>query len=217
MVGVAAVIGALTVLPEIVRGVDSIVGLFGGGGGGTPPVTAPSNIAPSGSGIGAVVRAASRPVSAGTSVGPIIEGAGAILTALPPIISAVQQTRAPAPVTGFGSPFGQQGIAAMPTNGVRTMSQRQFILATARAAHPGATAKKILRSARECGIELAAATFGLSVLDVCFLIAQPPTRRPRGISAADVRRTRSTLRKVANIQHDFAHFKPAVRRRKAHH
>ncbi len=85
-------------------------------------------------------------------------------------------------------------------NGARPMTRRQAILAQARANSPGATAKKIVRSARECGIELAAATFGLNVLDVCFLIAQPPTRRSRGISAADMRRTRSTIRKVTTIQ-----------------
>ncbi len=102
-------------------------------------------------------------------------------------------------------------------NGVRTMTRKQFILATARAANPGATSKKILRSARECGIELAAATFGLNVLDVCFLIAQPPTRRARGISAADLRRTRSTVRKVHNIEADFREWcKPGpVRRRRS--
>ncbi len=217
MVAISSVIGALTVLPEIVRGVDSIVGLFGGRG--DAPSTAVSNIAPEG--LGSQLRGGRggggfgvAQASIGTAVGPIIDVA---TTVLPPIIAAVQQRRAPVPVTGFGSPFGQQGIAMPATNGVKTMTRKQFILATARAFAPGATAKKIIRSARECGIELAAATFGLNILDVCFLIAQPPTRRARGISAADLRRTRSTLRKVANIQHDFAHFKPTVRRRKAAH
>ncbi len=207
---------AQAVLPEIAKGVDTVFGIAGdfisglGGGGGTTPSTAVSQV--SGSGIGAIVRGAQ---AQGTSVGPLIEAAGAVVTALPPIIAAVQQRRAPA--TGFGSPFGQQNIA-LPTRGagMQTMTRRQFILATARANNPGATAKKIIRSARQCGIELAAATFGLNVLDVCFLIAQPPTRRARGISAADMRRTRSTLRKVATISHDLQHLKPTVRRRKAH-
>ena len=98
-------------------------------------------------------------------------------------------------------------------NGARPMTRRQAILAQARANSPGATAKKIVRSARECGIELAAATFGLNVLDVCFLIAQPPTRRSRGISAADMRRTRSTIRKVTTIQKQLKALSGPARRR----
>ncbi len=210
MVAISSVIGALTVLPEIVRGVDSIVGLFGGGGRG--PSTAVSNIS---SGLGTQLRGGGiSPVQAsvGTAVGPLIDVA---LTSLPPIIGAIQQARAPTsrPITGFGSPFGQQGLAMPAANGVRTMTRTQFILATARAFNRGATSKKIIRSARQCGIELAAATFGLNALDVCFLIAQPPTRRSRGISARDLRVTRSTVRKVHNIEADFREWcKTPVRR-----
>ncbi len=222
MVALSAVVGGLSLLPEVVRGVESIIGLFGGGGG-NAPATAVSNV--TGNGLGTQLRGggiAPAQASVGTSVGPIIEVA---TTVLPPIISAIQQRRAPQPVTGFGSPFGQQGLAMpnghahfTPAGGhhLRAMTRRQFILATARAANPGATAKKILRSARECGIELAGATFGLNALDVCFLIAQPPTRRSRGISAADLRRTRATVRKVHNIEADFREWcKPAIRRRRS--
>ncbi len=95
-------------------------------------------------------------------------------------------------------------------------TRKQLILRQAKAfAGGGATAKKIVKAARDCGIEIAAATFGLAVVDVCFLIAQPPRRRGRGISAADLRRTRSTIRKVHNIQHDLAHLKGPIRRRRA--
>ncbi len=211
----AAVVTGFSLLDDIVKGVDTVFGAIGDfAGGGNKPATAVSNIT-SGSGIGAIVRQG-QAQAAGTSVGPVIQAAEVALTALPPIISAIQQRRAPVPVTGFGSPFGQQGLAMPVTNGVRTMTRKQFILATARASNPGATSKKILRSARECGIELSAATFGLSVLDVCFLISQPPTRRARGISAADLRRTRATVRKVHNIEADFREWcKPAVRRRRS--
>ncbi len=211
---IAAGATAVSLIDDVVKGLDSVFGAIGDFvGGGNKPSTAVSNIT-SGSGIGAIVRQGQAQAAVGTSVGPVIQAAEVALTALPPIISAIQQRRAPVPVTGFGSPFGQQGIA-MP-NGVRTMTRKQFILATARSANPGATGKKIIRSARECGIELAAATFGLNVLDVCFLIAQPPTRRARGISAADLRRTRSTVRKVHNIEADFREWcKPTARRRRS--
>ncbi len=203
MVAISSVIGALTVLPEIVSGVDSLFGLLSrnGGTGGAIPQDLRGGLPP--------IASAQ---AAGSSVGPLIDVA---VTALPPIIAAVQQRRAPAPMTGFGSPFGQTGLATV-GGGVKTMTRKQFILATARAANPGATSKKIIRSARQCGIELAAGTFGLNVLDVCFLIAQPPTRRSRGISAADLRRTRSTVRKVHNIEADFREWcKTPVRRRRS--
>ena len=152
--------------------------------------------------------AAGRTLSTGTSVGPIgsLAGGGFVQAAdiLAPIAARAIATRiSPVPA------FLQAEVAG---GGTRTVTRKQFILMTARAANPGATAKKIIRSARECGIELAAATFGLNVLDVCFLIAQPPTRRSRGISAADMRRTRSTVRKVLTISKDLSALKPAHRR-----
>ncbi len=216
---VAAVATGFSLLDDIVKGIDTVFGAIGDfGSGGNKPATAVSNIT-SGSGIGAIVRQGqAQQAAVGTSVGPIIEAAGQVLTALPPVITAITGARVgqPLPQTGFGSPFGQQGLAMPVTNGVRTMTRKQFILATARAANPGATGKKILRSARECGIDLAAATFGLNVLDVCFLISQPPTRRARGISAADLRRTRATVRKVHNIEADFREWcKPTARRRRS--
>ncbi len=206
MVAISTVVGGLSLLPEIVSGVDSLLGLFRDGGNGGPSPAPP--VTGFGSPFGQQNVA-----QAGTSVGPLIDVAVAVV---PPIVAAIQQRRAPVPTTGFGSPFGQQGIAMPRANGVRTMTRKQFILATARAANPGATSKKIIRSARQCGIELAAATFGLNVLDVCFLIAQPATRRSRGISAADLRRTRATVRKVHNIEADFRDWcKTPVRRRRS--
>jgi len=157
--------------------------------------------------------AVGRTLSTGTSVGPIgsLAGGGFIQAAdiLAPVAArAIASRVSPVPA------FLQAEVAG---GGTRTVTRKQFILMTARAANPGATAKKIIRSARECGIELAAATFGLTVLDVCFLIAQPPSRRSRGISAADMRRTRSTIRKVLTISHDLTALKPAARRKHVRH
>ncbi len=206
MVAVSAVIGGLSLLPEIVSGVDSLLGLFrnGGNGNGTPQTGFGSPFGQQG--------IAQAQAQAGTSVGPLIDVA---VTAVPAIVSAVQAVRA---TGGFGTPQTGAGLATVRTGGggMRTMTRKQFILATARAANPGATSKKIIRSARQCGIELAAATFGLTQLDVCFLIAQPATRRGRGISAADLRRTRATVRKVHNIEADFREWcKTPVRRRRS--
>lgn len=62
---------------------------------------------------------------------------------------------------------------------------------------------KIIDSAKACGIELTADTFGLSETDVCKVIVAGRSRRRRGISAADVRRTKRTLRFVRGIRKDL--------------
>jgi len=65
------------------------------------------------------------------------------------------------------------------------------------------TKNKIIDSAKFCGIELTASTFGISESDVCKVIVAGRSRRRRGISAADVRRTKRTLRFVRTIRADF--------------
>jgi len=165
--------------------------------------------------------------------GPGFPRAGAV--SVGPTSDPFGQARAPIQAGGFGTaaqvvvrrlPQIISGIAGgaagalavlpdapppLATAEPRTMTQKQFILATAKAFSPGATAKKIIRSARQCGIELAAATFGLDVLQVCFLISQPAIRRSRGISAASVRTTRRTMRQVNALKNLCP---PATRRRK---
>jgi len=65
------------------------------------------------------------------------------------------------------------------------------------------TKNKIIDSARACGIELTANTFGLSESDVCKVIVAGRSRRRRGVSAADIRRTKRTLRFVRSIKKDL--------------
>jgi hypothetical protein len=67
----------------------------------------------------------------------------------------------------------------------------------------GVTRNKIIAAAKACGIDQAAATFGISVTQVCKVIVAGGSRRRRGISAADIRRTRRTLRTVKNIRADL--------------
>ncbi len=164
--------------------------------------------------------AAGRTLATGSSVGPLaIQALGVAAqvggqmlqqrgVAVRPPVGPFAFPQSPVP------PFLVAEAAAGRAGGVRTVTRRQMILMQAKAASPGATAKKIVKAARDCGIELAAATFGLNVLDVCFLLAQPPTRRSRGISAADMRRTRSTIRKVTTIQAQLKQLSGPLRRRK---
>ncbi len=203
MAAISSVLGALSLVDEIISGVDTVVGLFRGGGAQAQvPITAGQAALLSGGTAGRVL-------STGTSVGPVGALAGGAFQrageiALPIAARAVL----PAVQRAAGVPAFVSAEA-----GVRTVTRRQLILMTARAFSPGATVKKIIRSAKECGIELTASTFGLSVLDVCFLLAQPVSRRSRGISAADMRRTRSTIRKVTTIQRQLKALSGPIRRK----
>lgn len=72
------------------------------------------------------------------------------------------------------------------------------------------TSKKIRESARVCGLELTAERFGIDVMDVCVIVTNTRSRRSRGITASDLRRTRSTIRKIRSMQKDLS----AVARRR---
>ncbi len=208
MVALSSVLGAITALPSIVSGVESVIGAFGGSP--ASGITAAQQGALSG-GFGGPVT------STGTSVGPpVIDVTGGVGQAgfggaVIPAARAVIPRILPALGAGAIAETGARMLLGpAPPPRTQTMTRKQFILATARAFQPGATTKKIIRTARQCGIELAAGTFGISITDVCFLISTPPTRRSRGISAADVRRTRATMRKVNALKN----LCPPARRRK---
>ncbi len=205
MAAISSILGALSLADEIVGGVNTVMGLFRGG-----PTTARSLTAGQASLLSG--GTAGRVLSTGTSVGPVGGLAGGGFQRAVDIGRQVAVTALPL-ITGQPSPvpaFLQREVAGQ--GGIRTMSRAQFILATARANSPGATRRKIVKAAKDCGIELAAATFGLSVIDICFLLAQPPSRRSRGISAADMRRTRSTIRKVTTIQQSLKTLSGPIRR-----
>lgn len=61
------------------------------------------------------------------------------------------------------------------------------------------SSSKIRDSARVCGLETTASMFGISVQDVCEIVIARRRRR-RGISASDLRRTRSTIRKINSMR-----------------
>ena len=159
--------------------------------------------------------AAGRTLATGSSVGPLAVQALSTVAQVGGPIAARAVLPTVARVAGVSPvpPFLVAEAAAGRARAPGMPTRRQLILERARAFSPGATAKKIVKAARDCGIELAAATFGLDVLDVCFLLAQPPTRRSRGISAADMRRTRSTIRKVTTIQAQLKQLSGPLRRK----
>lgn len=86
-------------------------------------------------------------------------------------------------------------------NGGSNVNNISQVLRVARANRPGATRKSIINGAKHCGIDVTAQMYGLNPMDVCAIVAKGMPRRRRGISASDVRRTRSTLCKINNLYH----------------
>jgi len=109
---------------------------------------------------------------------------------------------------GLGPIIGGGAAGAIPSffgggngNGKSPIS---MILAKARAATGGpVTRNKIIDAAKVCGLEVAAQTFGLEVREVCLVVVKGRTRRRRGVSAADVRRTKRTIGFASKIRKDL--------------
>lgn len=119
------------------------------------------------------------PSFATAGLAPILRGAGQIATGI-----------------GIGSLFGGNG------NGEKSPISR--ILAKARAATGGpVTRNKIIDAAKTCGLEVAGSTFGLDLREVCLVVVKGRTRRRRGVSAADIRRTKRTIGFASKIRKDL--------------
>lgn len=63
--------------------------------------------------------------------------------------------------------------------------------------------KSMIDLAKRIGIDAAALALGITVVELAEAIATQPRRRRRGISAADLRTTRRTIRNVTNIGKDL--------------
>lgn len=92
----------------------------------------------------------------------------------------------------FGGPNG---------NGKNPIS---IILAKARAATGGpVTRNRIIDAAKACGLETTASTFGIDLREVCLVVVKGRTRRRRGVSAADIRRTKRTINFASKVRKDL--------------
>lgn len=121
-----------------------------------------------------------------------------------------RQARAPGISGGRGTRSLVGGVAQA---GVLTQFGRSVgvgggpvseILADARAFTGGPVTKNsIIAAAKVCGIDVTSDTFGITDQDVCLVIVAGRTRRRRGISAADIRRTKRTLGFVKRIRGDL--------------
>ena len=145
---------------------------------------------PVGAAIGTGVSAAFGPGSSGSSqVGPTV-----LPAALPAIIAPT---------------MGRAVIGALATAGSIIAG---YLLTASNNTGRRVTRQNVSDAVRVCGIEQAASMFGLSEGQICQIVIAKRRRRARGISAADLRRTRSTIRKVHNISHDLRALVPKVRR-----
>lgn len=61
------------------------------------------------------------------------------------------------------------------------------------------TPKNAIRLIKRVGIEAAAVALGITVAELAQYTLEAPSYRRRGISSADIRRTRATLRKIGSI------------------
>jgi len=110
-----------------------------------------------------------------------------------------------APVARVGGAIATGlGIASLFSGNGNGKSPISIILAKAREFTGGAvTRNKIIDAAKACGIETAAATFGLDVREICLVVVKGRSRRRRGISAADIRRTKRTIGFASKIRKDL--------------
>jgi len=175
---------------------------------------------PIGAAIGGAVSAGFSKAPAATAVvgrqtNPVLQPQSA-LTSIAPVpfsasrISGVSFNQPG--LNGAGGGFQTAGLTGLVSRGVGGAfgaavlagTALTEILSRARQNTGGRVTKnRIIDAARSCGIELAAGTFGLSETDVCKVIVAGRTRRRRGISAADIRRTKRTLRFVRTIKKDL--------------
>ncbi len=117
--------------------------------------------------------------------GPVSAPAPVQVAGIAPIISSGVGAVAGTAVAGF---LGFGNGNGTPLSRARDSSGRRV------------TRRQVITAARVCGIETAAQSFGLSVTELCTIVSKGMPRRSRGISSSDMRRTRSTLRKMATMR-----------------
>ncbi len=186
MVALSTVIGLAQAIPVITGAIGSVAELFSSPAGGGQAVPA--------GGFGATIP--------GTSVAPVPQFAGAggfqqagfVPSVRPPVISvpAIPAKGARIPV-GTALEFGALAVTGAQT-GLEIL--RELNHQRRPECLEGISAKRIRESSRVCGLDLTAQSVGRPIEVVCQIVASRPRRRSRGISAADLRRTRSTARKI---------------------
>lgn len=117
----------------------------------------------------------------------------------PGIISALRTETAPFPGQGQ---FNQLGLVqgtdiSLSGSGLNISN---ILKLASQACGRRITRRDVIMAVKHCGIDVASQSMCMPVRHVCQIVARGMPRRRRGISAADMRRTRSTIRKVNTIR-----------------
>jgi len=179
-------------------------GAFGGPIGAGIGTAISIGLAPDTSSAATVGRATQPgPISAApVPVNPQFLGGGFAPTSIAPTFASLARLPSVARDVGIGLGLGSLPAMFSGANGQR--NPISTILAKARAATGGpVTRNKIIEAAKACGLEVASNTFGLDVREVCLVVVKGRTRRRRGVSAADIRRTKRTINFASKIRKDL--------------
>jgi len=172
---------------------------------------------PAGAAVGTAITAgfSSQPAAAATvgrqtQPGPIsppvlpafAQGFGFNASSVGPQIASL--ARLPSIVQGVGTGLGLSALPSLFSGDSNGKNPISIILAKARAATGGpVTRNKIIEAAKACGLEVAGQTFGLDMREICLVVVKGRTRRRRGVSAADIRRTKRTIGFASKIRKDL--------------
>ncbi len=148
-----------------------------------------------------------KPVANGFELIPFLSGVANVFGAASQLGSVIRgPVSAPSPMTaGIIAPVISSGVGAMAGSAVSSFlgfgNGNGTPLSRARDADgKRVTRRQVITAARVCGIETAAQSFNLSITDLCTIVSKGMPRRSRGISSTDMKRTRSTLRKMCTMR-----------------
>jgi len=119
-------------------------------------------------------------------------------------------------IIGSGVDRAVSGGNGQVNGGVMTTAQKRSEILEWAAIYVGlkrVRARDLQKMAQLVGWDYTADYYGLSALEVGFVVANMPKRRRRGITAADVRRVRSTARKFDTLKRSLTGIGGTTRRR----
>jgi hypothetical protein len=119
-------------------------------------------------------------------------------------------------IIGSGVDRAMSGGNGQVSGGVMTTAQKRTEILEWAAIYVGlkrVRARDLQKMAQLVGWDYTADYYGLSALEVGFVVANMPKRRRRGITAADVRRVRSTARKFDTLKRSLTGIGGTTRRR----
>lgn len=192
----AGVIAGLQALPAIVSGVDTVIDALGSRGGPSAPTAAQAGLLSGGF--------AGPTLSTGTQVATSVGPTPVAFSGVPQVVGPAARAIIPRlpmprrlPIPGLPDLPGGNGVTTI----CRPVTKLQAVLMQARAATgEPVSARKIRDTARMCGLEVAAARFGISVTDVCEVVVSRRRRRSRGITSRDMRNCNRVLRQIGTLQ-----------------